>query len=94
VASSARDGAESDALCGDRRGDVATFGAVPERRDVHGNHVAHLDHLVAVAGSIHVVRAVALELDVSLALGIGHLEDQPHVRVDSLELLDDTGDRH
>src|SRR6185503_13170047 len=75
-----------------RSRDVSAVATVLERRDIDRDGVTHLDHVVAVAGAIHVVRAVSFELDVALPLRILHVEDELHVRVDGDELLDDPGD--
>src|SRR5688572_6406580 len=72
--------------------DVSTVAAVLERRDVDRDRVTDLDHVVAVAGAIHVVGAVTLELDVALTLCILDVQHELHVRIDGDELLDDTGD--
>jgi hypothetical protein len=48
---------------------------------------------VAVAGAIHVVRAVALERDLPRPLRVGDRQHQPHVRIDRLEPLDDPAHR-
>ena len=76
--------------CGDAR---RFIGPVAQRRDDHRDLVADLDHVVPVARPMHVVRAVALELDLPGAFLVADRQDQPHVRIDRLELLDDTGDR-
>src|SRR5262245_56587253 len=72
--------------------DIPPAAAIPERGDVHRDGVSHLDHVVAVARAVHVVRAMTLEHDVALALVVLHMEHELHVRVDGAEFLDDTGD--
>src|SRR5690606_34660816 len=89
-----RPGAEADAVGRHGGRDVAPVGTVPERRHVHGDRVTDLDHVVAVARAIHVVGAVALELDVAFPFRVLHAQHELHVGVDRLEGLDDTGDRH
>src|SRR5262249_19175266 len=89
----ARSHAKACAGGGDRRGHVPAFRSAFERRDEDGDLVVVLDHAVAVTSSVHVVGAVTLELDLSGSLLVGHLEHQPHVRIDSFEFLDHPGDR-
>src|SRR5262245_10054113 len=87
----ARSSSKPRATRSECRSDVATITAILQRCDIDSDRIADLDHVVAVAGAIHVVGAVTCEFDVALALLVLDAQDELHVRVDGDELLDDAG---